>query len=258
MCGEMRVAISLIRFALGFVFMAVASVVTLAVLIILLPFRVARIKVANVYGKTVGRVVVAVAGVTMDVENRAWLRSDMPAVFVMNHASSLDAFIATSLAPYGTCGIFKREIVRIPFFGQAAWLSGHVLLDRSNHLGSVRSLDAAAALFRKKGLGVLFFPEGTRSRDGRLQPFKRGFVHVAIATGFPVVPIVVHGAHRNWRKGDFLNFTSMRLRIEILRPIDTKDWSNATSALHAQELHDVFVRHLPEDQQPLTRDNPSA
>ena len=92
-------------------------------------------------------------------------------------------------------------------------------------------------------------PEGTRSKDGRLKPFKKGFVHMAIATGFPVVPVVVHGAHKNWEKGTFA-FKPMTLDIEILPPIDTRGWKEETAGEHADQVHAVFAGALRDDQKP--------
>jgi 1-acyl-sn-glycerol-3-phosphate acyltransferase len=101
-------------------------------------------------------------------------------------------------------------------------------------------------------------PEGTRSKDGRLLAFKKGFVHLAVATGFPVVPVVVHGAHKAWRNGSLLEFVPMPMDIEILPPIDTTSWTEETAADHALAVHDLFVAHLREDQRPAPAPVPVA
>jgi 1-acyl-sn-glycerol-3-phosphate acyltransferase len=107
-----------------------------------------------------------------------------------------------------------------------------------------------AAFMKGKKLGIWIMPEGTRSKDGRLLPFKKGFVHFAIAAGLPVVPVVFHGAHKNWPLGP-LNFTPMELRIDVLPPIDTSRWKEETAADHAAQVRDVVVAALGEDQKPL-------
>ncbi len=96
-------------------------------------------------------------------------------------------------------------------------------------------------------------PEGTRSRDGRLLPFKKGFVHLAIATGLPVVPVVLHGAQRNWEPGT-LRFRPMTLEIDVLPKIDTAAWREESAGEHAAEVHAAFCAALRPEQRPLPAD----
>jgi lysophosphatidate acyltransferase len=247
----MRTLKSVVRFLCGFLFLGVTTSVTLALALLLLPFRVLRVKLCNWYGHTVGRSIVWFAGITPKVEHHARLQASNPAIYVMNHTSTVDAFLGIWLCPIGGCGVFKKEIVRTPFYGQLALLSGHLLLDRFNKDKAVETLRDAAEFVRKNRLGIWIMPEGTRSKDGRLLPFKKGFVHLAIATGFPVVPVVTHGAHRNWVKGEFLSYTPMDLKIEVLEPIDTSAWREETAGEHADAVHRLFAQHLPADMQPL-------
>ena len=247
----MRSFVSLLRFSLGFLIVAVGSVIAFTLAIPLIPWRTARIKLCNFYGKTVGRAVIACAGATPLVRNPERLDASMPAIFIANHTSTLDAFISIWLCPYGGCGVFKKEIAWIPFFGQLLLLSGHLLLDRRNTGRAVDALKDVAALVKAKRLGIWIMPEGTRSRDGRLLPFKKGFVHMAIATGLPIVPVAIHGAHRNWPLGQ-LNFQPMTLEIDVLPAIDTRSWKEETAADHAAHVHEVLKAALKEDQQPLS------
>jgi 1-acyl-sn-glycerol-3-phosphate acyltransferase len=242
---------SLFRLTVGFIVVAVGSVLTICVLVPLLPWRVARIKVCNVYGKVVGQAIVRIAGVRPLFSHRERLDAAMPAIYVMNHTSALDAFLGIWMCPMGGCGVFKKQIVQVPFFGQLAWLSGHLLLDRANHQSAVESLRQTADLMKQHRLGVWIMPEGTRSKDGRLLAFKKGFVHLAIATGFPVVPVVVHGAHRNWKNGSFLEFVPMDMDIEVLAPIDSSTWKEETAGDHAQAVHDLMAARLRDDQKPV-------
>jgi lysophosphatidate acyltransferase len=246
----MRAFVSLVRLAIGFALVAVASSVVATLALLLLPWRVARIRLCNLYGKLVGRSITFLAGVRPRVTGRARINAAMPAIYVANHTSTLDLFLSIWLCPVGACGVMKKEVARVPFFGQLAVLSGHLLLDRFNRDKAVEVLAATAAFVRAKRLGLWIMPEGTRAQDGRLLPFKKGFVHLAIATGFPVVPVLFHDAHRNWEKGTF-RFQPMDLDVEVLPPIDTSGWREATARQHAEEVHALFARHLREGQRPL-------
>ena len=98
-------------------------------------------------------------------------------------------------------------------------------------------------------------PEGTRSKDGRLLRFKTGFVHLAIATGLPVVPVVLHGAHRLWPLG-FPLFAPGPLEVDVLEPIDTTGWSEDRSSEHAESVRQVLDLALGPDQRSLPTPEP--
>ncbi len=246
----MRLLSSLVRFTLGFLIVAVGSTLTLVAALPLIPWRTARIRLCNFYGHTVGRAVVACAGAVPQVSHRERIDAATPAIYVANHASTLDAFLSIWLCPFGGCGVFKKEIARIPFFGQLLLLSGHLRIDRSRTGRAVDSLKEVGAMVKAHRLSIWIMPEGTRSKDGRLRPFKRGFVHLAIATGLPVVPIVFQGAHRNWPLKGFL-LQPMPLPIDVLPPVDTRGWSEETAEAHATQVHDLIAAALNPEQKPV-------
>lgn len=243
-------AVSIARLIIGFLFVAVTATVFLAVAVALLPWRVLRIKLCNYYGKMVGYGVTRLAGGRPVIHDAERLDGSFPAIYVANHTSTLDAFLSIWLCPVGGCGVMKKEVVKIPFFGLLYLLSGHLRIDRGRHDRAVAALADIAKLVREKRLGIWIMPEGTRSKTARLLPFKTGFVHLAIATGLPVVPVVIHGAHRVWELGTF-KFVPTTIDIDVLPPVDTSAWRAETSQLHADQVHDLIAGALREDQRPL-------
>jgi 1-acyl-sn-glycerol-3-phosphate acyltransferase len=181
---------------------------------------------------------------------QARLKAVGPAIYVSNHTSYLDIFLGVWLAPFDTLGTAKKETVWVPFFGQLYALSGNVLVDRDDRRGAVAALRTIVGLMQRGRLGVLVWPEGTRSPDGRLQPFKRGFAHIALATRLPIVSIVVSGAHRCWPKGAALTFPA-RVDVQVLDPISTTGWTAARLDEHVAEVRSRFAAALPDDQKPL-------
>jgi len=242
--------VALLRFVTGFLFVASASTLTILLAIPLLPWRAARIKLCNYYGKIVGYGVVRVAGGRPKVVRREILHEASPAIYVSNHCSTVDLFASMWVCPVGGCGVAKKEIVKVPFFGWLYWLSGHLLIDRSNREAAIAALKNIAEVVRDHHLSIWIWPEGTRSRTGRLGPFKKGFVHLAIATGLPVVPVVVHRAHKLWHRNE-LRFDPGEIRIVVLDPIDTSDWTAERSGEIAAGVHRLFAADLPDDQKPL-------
>jgi 1-acyl-sn-glycerol-3-phosphate acyltransferase len=154
------------------------------------------------------------------------------------------------MVPIGACAIAKKEIARVPFMGQVYLLSGHLLLDRSSKEKSVAAMRGVAAFMKAHGLGAWIWPEGTRSPDGRLKPFKSGFVHLALATGLPVVPIAILDAPARW-PARTLDFNPGTLRVEVLEPIDTSQWEKATVADHAETVRLAIAARLPDHQKPI-------
>lgn len=116
-----------------------------------------------------------------------------PVVFASNHESALDIWALFVAIPRSFRFIAKQELFDLPIFGWYMRIGGHVPVDRSNHSQAVVSLRRAAALVRQ-GTSVIVFPEGTRSRTGRIQPFKKGPFVVAKEAGVPVVPIAISGS----------------------------------------------------------------
>lgn len=114
------------------------------------------------------------------------------ALFIGNHASLFDPPLMISTLPCRPVFIAKRELARVPFLGWVIWLADFIFIDRDQRGAARQSLEKAADRIRA-GQSVVAFPEGTRSRDGRLLPFKKGVFNLALATGVPVVPFAIEG-----------------------------------------------------------------
>jgi len=246
----------ILRIFIAFCIIAPGSVVYVGICILLLPSRALRIRTGNLYGKIMGQVVFRLAGIKPVIKNRERMHAG-PAIFVCNHTSTVDMWVSMWLCPIGGCGVAKKEIARLPFFGQAYLLSGHLLIDRGDRQKAVASMAAAREVVRKNKLSLWMWPEGTRSRDGRLQPLKKGFVHLAIAMGLPIVPLVFHDADLRWRGASF-HVVPGELQIEVLEPLDTSSWKAETAAEHARELWLRFHRTLSERQRGEDPEDSSA
>jgi 1-acyl-sn-glycerol-3-phosphate acyltransferase len=135
-----------------------------------------------------------VAGAALEVRRLAPL-PEGPAIFASNHESALDIWAVVAAIPRSVRFVAKRELFRIPVFGWYLRLGGHVEVDRRDHARAVASLSRAARRVRE-GTSLIVFPEGTRSRDGRVQAFKKGPFVIAEEAGVPVVPVAVVGAGR--------------------------------------------------------------
>lgn len=240
---------SFLRLVGGFFCIAVLVSVMVPILVVLLPWRVARIRVTNAFGKIVGRNMVWWSGSRIKLEGLEHVRADRPAIYCANHTSTLDAFTTVWLTPAGTVGVAKKEVLYYPFYGQAWWLAGHLLLDRGRTDKAKAALRRTADFIRRKALHICILPEGKRSASGRLLPFKKGIVHVALETRLPVVPMVTIGLQNAWKRGS-LSFTPVDAKIIFLPPIETTSWTEEKSDAHIDELRAAFLAVLPPDQHP--------
>jgi len=126
-----------------------------------------------------------------------------PCFYVSNHESNVDIWALIQVLPVDTKFVAKRSLFRIPFLGWAMRRAGFVEIDRANRSRAIHSLELAAARVRG-GVPLIVFPEGTRSRDGGLGPFKKGSFHLALRAEATIVPVAIRGsgrilAARSWR-----------------------------------------------------------
>ena len=139
------------------------------------------------------------AGVRVRVEGRENIPVGV-CIFAANHASTLDPCVFFPEIPRRVSALVKKELFRVPIFSAGMRLSQFVSVDRADREAAAAAVNSAAALL-KTGLSFAIFPEGTRSPDGRLQPFKKGAFVMAIEAGVPVVPVAIAGTYRCMLRG---------------------------------------------------------
>jgi 1-acyl-sn-glycerol-3-phosphate acyltransferase len=122
------------------------------------------------------------------------VRWEAPQVLVCNHSSVYDVLAVAAVLPGPFSFVGKKELNSIPFFGQAWKAAGHISIDRSDRQKAIASLRRAGEKLRRERGTVILFPEGTRSRNGELLPFKKGAFMLASEAGVAVVPAVIHGS----------------------------------------------------------------
>jgi 1-acyl-sn-glycerol-3-phosphate acyltransferase len=157
-------------------------------------------------------------------EGRAYL-------FMSNHVSNLDPPIITPLLGRRIAIIAKQELFKIPSFGRAMRAGNFVAVNRSDRKAASESIRESATVLQS-GLGMLVFPEGTRSSSGKLLPFKKGPFRVAIEAGVPVVPITITGSHEAWPKGT-MRLNKGEVVVTFHSPIDPRQFARKEELLAA-------------------------
>jgi 1-acyl-sn-glycerol-3-phosphate acyltransferase len=136
-----------------------------------------------------------------------------------NHVSNLDPPVVLPLLPGRSSVLLKRELMNIPILGTAMRMAKFVPVERGNRREAAQASVEAAGDALRSGLHIMVFPEGTRSRDGRLSTFKKGPFFLAQQTQAPIVPIAVSGTQTLMHKGSNA-ITPGFARIQVLAPIE--------------------------------------
>ena len=172
-------------------------------------------------GRLWARIIIRTSGVKIEVQGLGHIPVGKPVVFACNHASQFDIPIVYEVLPVQFRFVVKKELFKIPLFGFAMHHAGYIPIDRSGGKAALRSLQEAAERV-KKGASIIIFPEGTRSPNGRLRPFKTGGILIAVRAGCPIVPVAISGSHNVLPKGS-LRIRPGRIKVTIGPPVQTVD-----------------------------------
>jgi 1-acyl-sn-glycerol-3-phosphate acyltransferase len=145
------------------------------------------------------RVVLFLGGIRVQVSGLEKLDLSHNSIYVANHASFFDIPSIVAGIPDQIRIVYKKELERIPVFGWGLKWGSYIGIDRRSGADALESLEEAAEKIRR-GASVLLYAEGTRTLDGKLQPFKRGAFHLAVKAGVPVVPLTINGSFNILRK----------------------------------------------------------
>jgi 1-acyl-sn-glycerol-3-phosphate acyltransferase len=165
-----------------------------------------------------------ILGIKVNVIGRERVDRRSPAIFMSNHLSFLDGPLLFLLIPLPIRVILKKEIFRIPVIGQGMRFVEFVPVDRKGVRGGKKSIELASRLIREKGYSYLIFPEGTRSRDGRIQPFRRGGFFLAMESQARIVPISIKGTYELMPRGTiFPRKGKVEVRFHAPVPVEGYD-----------------------------------
>lgn len=180
------------------------------------------------------------------VEGRDNIDPRQSYVLVSNHQSQYDIFLL-----YGWLGIdfkwvMKQELRTVPGIGVACDRLGHIFIDRSDHAAAMAALEAAKTKI-VNGTSVMFFPEGTRSRDGKLKRFKKGAFRMAVDLGLPILPLTVTGT-RNVLPAGTSDLLPGSARLVIHQPISVEGLTTEDCPRLSRTVREVIASGLPPDQ----------
>jgi len=164
-----------------------------------------------------------------------------PAVYIANHQNNYDLFTISAMVPKNCVSLGKKSLKWIPFFGQLYWLSGNILIDRSNRSKAAGTISKSVERIKNDGLSIWIFAEGTRSYGRGLLPFKTGAFHTAMSADVPVIPVCMSSSHKTIKLNRWDNGT---IYIEMLAPIALD--KNIGAREHATSVHSIMAAKITE------------
>lgn len=167
-------------------------------------------------------------------------------IYMMNHSSNLDVPAVFIHLPGEVRVLGKKELFKLPVLGVAMRLGGFVPVDRSNREAAVASVRQAAEIARQ-GASFLVAPEGTRSRTGKLLPFKKGAFYLAIDSGVPIQPVTVRGVYELMPPGSFA-IRSGNIEVFFHQPVPTTGLSHQDRDALMKEVRNRMARVLEPEQ----------
>lgn len=198
--------------------------------------------VPHIIGRMWAKSILWVSRVKVDLRGMSHIDPASSYVFMANHQSFFDIPVLLGHLPCQFRWLAKMELFKIPLFGHAMRGAGYISIDRSNRNAAIKSLETAAQKI-KNGASVMIFPEGTRSHDGRLRPFKKGGFFLALDSGAPIIPIVIRGTREVMPKRT-LRIQSGKVKLDVHMPIESTNYCHETKDGLLEKVRNIFPDHL--------------
>jgi len=179
-------------------------------------------KIARIWAESI----LMASGVNVSVKGRSNIHPSGSYIYMANHLSNFDIPVLMAYLPVQFRWLAKAELFKIPIFGYAMKRAGYIRIDRSNRTSAIKSLNRAVKTI-KNGVSVLIFPEGTRSRHHNLLPFKKGGFVMAIDSGIPIIPVIIHGTWAIMPKNK-IQIKPGNVLLEVKKPVETSRYTRKT------------------------------
>lgn len=200
---------------------------------------------SRVFAVTWAKLCAWLTPIWVEVQGAENAERDRSYVVTSNHQSMYDIFVIYGWLKLDMKWVMKAELRRIPFIGMGCEKAGHIFVDRRNHKQAARAINEALERLGD-GIGILFFPEGTRSNDGQLLPFKKGAFHTAIEQQVPILPVTVSGTKEILPNKTLWLFPG-RAKLVIHPAIETHGLAHEDLETLKQQTRNAIASALPGD-----------
>lgn len=191
--------------------------------------------------------ILKISGVKVEKSGLENIELDKQYIYVSNHSSQYDIPVLQHSIPGRMGMIFKKELAKIPFFGWQLKWGPYVMIDRKDPDSAMKSIEEAKDKIKKLGMSVVVFAEGTRSKTGEVQPFKRGAFYLASRSGYPIIPVSISGSNKIMSKGKF-KINGGIVKVHFDKPIVTNQLTNKKDELELMErVRSIIIQNITKD-----------
>jgi len=199
-------------------------------------------RIVHSYARLWGKVALLANRVKVRVEGMEHLSEKGPYIFMSNHQGSYDIFALLAHLPFQFKWLAKKELFSIPFLGWTMTVAGYISIDREGTRETIDAMNKAAQKIRE-GMSMIIFPEGSRSSDGSIQPFKKGGFTLAVKAKVPIVPIAINGSRTIMPK-DRLTVSPGEVRIRIDHPMETQHCSLKDRKVLMEKVREIISKNF--------------
>jgi len=178
-------------------------------------------------------------------------------VFCQNHVNFLDPHIASAAIPHAFCGLMNAWQFYIPFYGWLMKVSKGIPVHRGKDRNVLQEITEIAKDRLIQGFSILVFPEAHRTRDGKVQKFRRGVFFMARDAGYPIVPIVVRGSYDVNRKGTLL-FRPGKITVFVGQQIETQGLTDEQITILTEKVQNMMAEFVDLKEIPLQQEFKAA
>ena len=184
-----------------------------------------------------------ISGIKLEVSGLENFAKDKTYVFVSNHSSQYDIVVLQKIIPNRMAMIFKKELAKIPFFGWQLAMGPYVMIDRENYEKAMKSIEEAKEKMKKQNISIVVFAEGTRSKTGEIQQFKRGAFRLATQVGYPIIPTTIVGSNKIMPKGTY-KLKRGTIKVHFDQPIQAEGISTRQEEIDFMNLvREIIVKN---------------
>ncbi|MGO9381255.1 MAG: HAD-IB family hydrolase [Mycobacterium sp.] len=196
----------------------------------------------NFFTSTFSQLLLATAGVHLNVIGKENLTAQRPAVFIFNHRNQVDPIIAGALVRDNWVGVGKKELQKDPIMGPLGKLLDGVFIDRDDPVAAVETMHTVEER-AKNGLSIVIAPEGTRVDTTEVGPFKKGPFRIAMSVGIPIVPIVIRNAELVAARNSTV-INPGTVDVAVFPPLSLQDWTVETLPERIAEVRQLYLDTL--------------
>ncbi len=186
--------------------------------------------------------IIKASGIRVEAEGLDRFDHSKAYIVVSNHQGNFDILVLAQYLPFTARFVAKKELFRIPLFAQGMKLAGMIAIDRGNSAQARATLQRTIDVL-KNGVSIIIFPEGTRSKDGQIQRFKKGGFILALETGVPILPVSISGSRHVMQKQS-LRLRKGRIKIVFDKPIDPAQYTFEERNKLVQHTRDIIIKNF--------------